>query len=197
MSVRENHPSLYIIAGPNGAGKTTFAREFLPKFAHCKIFVNADSIASGLAAFAPRVEAVQAGRIMLGHIRKLANQRQTFAFETTLSGRRYLSFFRELKQFGYHIHLTYLWLPSVALAIQRVKDRVIQGGHSVPEEDIRRRFNRGLKNLFSEYKPLLDTWLLLDNSERKSKTIAFGKGSERQIIDGILYEKVLKSVEEK
>ena len=78
---------LYIIAGPHGAGKTTFAREFLPNYADCNNFVNADLIAQGMAPFSPETAALRAGRAMLGEIRSFAQRRVSFAFETTLSGR--------------------------------------------------------------------------------------------------------------
>src|ERR1035437_6141640 len=131
---------LYVIAGPNGAGKTTFAREFLPRFAKCDEFVNADLIATGLSPFLPRNAALQAGRLMLQRIGDLAAQHKSFGFETTLAGKSYARLFRHLKSQQYSIHLIFLWLPRVDLAIKRVEDRVRQGGHSVPEVDIRRRF---------------------------------------------------------
>jgi predicted ABC-type ATPase len=88
---------LYVIAGPNGAGKTTFAHEFLPKYADCKNFVNADLIAQAMAPFSPETAAFRAGRMMLDEMRTFANRRVSFAFETTLSGKGYLSFLRRLK----------------------------------------------------------------------------------------------------
>jgi predicted ABC-type ATPase len=169
-------PNLYVIAGPNGAGKTTFAREFLPKFAFCPKFVNADLIASGLAPFEPQNIALEAGKVMLGQIKELAKSKESFGFETTLSGRSYMRLFRQLRHKGYKIHLIFLWLPHADIAVQRVRDRVRQGGHSVPEADIRRRFERGLKNFFKNYVPLSETWLILDNSTSTPKPLAFGAG---------------------
>jgi predicted ABC-type ATPase len=96
---------LYIIAGPNGVGKTTFAREFLPNYADCKNFVNADLIAQAMAPFSPETAAVRAGRMMLGEIRSFAKKRVSFAFETTLSGRGYMALLRQLKTKGYEIHI--------------------------------------------------------------------------------------------
>ena len=186
---------LYVIAGPNGAGKTTFAKEFLPHFAKCQEFINADLIASGLSPFSPRTAAIEAGRMMLNRIKDLASRHHTFAFETTLSGRGYLSMFRKFKTQGYRIHLFYLWLPSVQLAIQRVRDRVQRGGHSVPEEDIRRRFNRGLKNLFSDYLPLLDDWTLLDNSGKRPQMIASANEGHIQIIASELFRQIKEGLE--
>ncbi|MDE2040701.1 MAG: zeta toxin family protein [Elusimicrobia bacterium] len=186
---------LYVIAGPNGAGKTTFAAEFLPHFAKCREFVNADYIATGIAPFAPSTAAIEAGRVMLSRIKELVAQRHSFAFETTLSGRGYLSLFQEIRKAGYRINLFYLWLPSVELAIQRVHDRVRSGGHSVPDGDVRRRFDRGLKNLFGEYLPLLDGWTLINNSERHPRIIAYGLAGAATIKDAPLFEKIKANVE--
>ncbi|MBI5244735.1 MAG: zeta toxin family protein [Elusimicrobia bacterium] len=191
----KNGPTLYVIAGPNGAGKTTFAREFLPHFAKCAEFVNADLIAGGLSPFSAAAAAIEAGRIMLKRIRDFAAQGRDFAFETTLSGRGYLSLFRSLKGKGYRIHLLYLWLPNVQLAIRRVRDRVHRGGHGVPEDDIRRRFNRGVKNLFTEYRTLLDTWTILDNSGRRPRLIAHAGEGRIRIIDTALFRDIQERLE--
>lgn len=185
-----NSPSLYVIAGPNGAGKTTFARTFLPHFANCREFVNADYIATGLSPFAPTTAAIEAGRLMLKRMREISSHRRSFAIETTLSGKGYLRLFRRLKTSGYHIHLFYLWLPSVLLAIQRVRDRVRQGGHSVPEADIRRRFDRGLKNVFGSYRRVWDSWTLIDNSAAMPRLIALTLHDDLRIIDRPLYQKI-------
>lgn len=183
-------PELFVIAGPNGAGKTTFAREYLPHFAKCREFVNADLIAGGISPFSPGTAAIEAGRIMLEKIGDLAAQRRTFALETTLSGRGYLALFRRLKDRGYRIHVVFLWLPRVELAIQRVKDRVRRGGHSVPEHDIRRRFDRGVRNLLTPYHALVDTWSLFDNSGRRPRLIARANGGEIVEVDAPLFQKV-------
>jgi len=183
-------PELFVIAGPNGAGKTTFAREFLPHFAKCREFVNADLIAGGLSPFSPGTAAIEAGRIMLNKINGLAAQRHTFAFETTLSGRGYLALFKRLRNDGYRIHIVFLWLPRVDLAIQRVKDRVRRGGHSVPEPDIRRRFDRGIRNLLTQYHDLVDTWDLFDNSASEPRLIARANGGELDAVDAPLFEKI-------
>lgn len=187
--------SLYVIAGPNGAGKTTFAREFLPHFARCPEFVNADLIAGGLSPFSAAGAAIEAGRIMLKRIKELASQRRDFAFETTLAGRSYLSLFRDLKRKGYRIQLLYLWLPHVQLAIRRVRDRIRRGGHDVPEDDIRRRFSRGVKNLFAEYRPLLDTWTILDNSGSRPRLVAHAREGDIQVIDAALFRDIQRSLE--
>jgi predicted ABC-type ATPase len=141
----------YIVAGPNGAGKTTFAREFLPYYANCRNFVNADLIAQGISPLAPEAAAIHAGRLMLAQIARFAQKGSDFGFETTLAGRGYLSLLRRLKKSGYKVHLFYLWVPDVELLLSRIAGRVEQGGHQVPESDVRRRFLRSASNLFQEY----------------------------------------------
>jgi len=173
---------LYIIAGPNGAGKTTFAREFLPNYADCKNFVNADLIAEGMAPFSPETAALRAGRMMLAEIESFAKTRVSFAFETTLSGRSYVPLLRKLKAQGYEIHLFFLWLKSVDLALSRVRERVSRGGHDVPELVIRRRFDRSMRNFFLYYRNLVDVWALFDNSGKVPQVIALERDKRVRII---------------
>src|ERR1700740_1739521 len=173
---------LYIIAGPNGVGKTTFAREFLPKYADCKNFVNPDLIAQAMAPFSPETAALRAGRAMLGEIRSFAKRRVSFAFETTISGRSYLTLLRRLAAEGYEIHFFFLWLKSVDLALSRVKERVSRGGHDVPEAVIRRRFDRSTRNFLLHYRSLAKVWTLFDNSGEIPDVIAFQRDETVRII---------------
>lgn len=151
-----------IIAGPNGAGKTTFAREFFPQEAGCPVFVNADLIAAGLSPFAPERAAIQAGRLTLAAIAQHVAQRESFAFETTLSGKAYVQQIPQWRQLGYRLELFSLSLPSAEMALQRVAER--QGGHDIPEATIRHRFDAGKRMFFDVYQPLVDQWVLYDNS---------------------------------
>ena len=157
-------PKVLIIAGPNGAGKTTFAREFLPNVAGCPMFVNADLIAAGLAPFAPETAALRAGRLMLRELARHFSARESFAFETTLSGRGYVSHIRAWQQAGYRVKLIFLRLDNPEEALARVAQRVLQGGHNVPPAIIRRRFALGLHNFEHLYAPLVDAWALYDNA---------------------------------
>ncbi len=154
----------YILAGPNGAGKTTFANEFLPIEAECLNFVNADLIANGLSPFQPTKMAIEAGRLMIERIRECVRKNESFAFETTLSGKGYYRKIIEWKKQGYEIILYFFKLPSVEFAIARVNHRVSKGGHDVPEKDIRRRFVRSWENFNMLYKPLVDSWAIFDTS---------------------------------
>jgi predicted ABC-type ATPase len=188
------NPSVYIVAGPNGAGKTTFAQTFLPRYAHCKNFINADLIALGLAPFSPDAAAFRAGRLVLDQIRRFSLQRSDFAFETTLSGSTYLKLIRHLRERGYRVHIFFLWLPGVELALSRVRDRVLEGGHDVPEPVVRRRYGRSIKNFLQVYRSRVDAWTLFDNSHTEPAMIAFEKQGKLNIIDSALYQTVLRSI---
>ena len=161
----------YIIAGPNGAGKTTFATEFLPHEVRCINFINADLIAAGLAPFQPERVVVRAGKIMLHQINECIKKGESFAFETTLSGKTYIKKIRQMKSVGYKIIIYFLRLTTVELAIERVKLRVAEGGHNIPEADIRRRFERSWQNFQTLYKPLADRWIIFDTSGPQPKII--------------------------
>ncbi|MDD5423223.1 MAG: zeta toxin family protein [Candidatus Omnitrophota bacterium] len=187
--------NVYVIAGPNGSGKTTFAREFLPKYAHCSNFVNADLIAQGLSPFSPYVVAIKAGKLLLEQIHKLADKNVEFAFETTLAGKRHAIFLKELKEKGYAIHLFFLWIPSKELALARIKERVARGGHNVADEDVRRRFDRSINNFLILYKPLLDTWNLFDNSTANPRLIAKEEYGKLSVEDKDLFDLIAKKAE--
>ena len=185
--------SVYIIAGPNGSGKTTFAKMFLPDYVKCPNFVNADLIAQGLAPFKPRAVAIKAGKLVLQQIHEYARRGIDFSFETTLSGKSYVRLLTELKAKGYALHLFFLWIPRPELAIARIKDRVAEGGHNVPAEDVRRRFARGVHNFFALYEPLLDSWMLFDNSKVKPILIAKRRNSHREVVNEELFARIQRS----
>ena len=162
---------IIIIAGPNGAGKTTFARDFLPSEAHTLRFINADLIAAGLAPFNPESAAFKAGRLMLQEIDECVAADHDFAFETTLSGFSYLRKIKLWQKLGYQVKLWFLSLSSGDLAVSRVAQRVMQGGHNIPDDVIRRRFKAGLKNFNQHYRYAVDSWMLYDNSGMTPKLL--------------------------
>lgn len=188
-------PNLYIVAGANGAGKSTFARLFLPDYADCKEFVNADLIAAGLSPFNPESLALEAGRLMLARIEALAAAGADFGFETTLAGRSWLPLLARLRQAGYRLHLFFLWIPNPELAVSRVQERVRAGGHSIPEEVVRRRFGRGLRNFFRLYAPAVDAWLVIDHSKKPPDLVAMGVEDQRFVFQRDLLRQIAEEVE--
>ena len=170
----ETEKRILIIAGPNGAGKTVFATEFLPNEADCPTFINADLIAAGLSPFRPDIAAVSAGRLMLKMMRDCVNRGESFAFETTLSGRGYVRSIRNWQEQGYRVGLFFLRLRTPEMAIERVRQRVLEGGHDVPEDVIRRRFDAGWHNFQTVYRDLVDDWKIYDYSTGAPVLLAEG-----------------------
>lgn len=192
MKNKNVRPNLYIMAGPNGAGKTTFARKFLPQYVECLEFVNADFIAGGLSPFAPERAAIHAGRLMLEQIHSLAERGVDFGFETTLSGKTYVKLLQGMKKGGYLVHIFFLWITNVELGLERIKLRVRNGGHAIPEAIVRRRFGRSLPNFLRVYKPLADSWTIFDNSRDVPKMTAFEESGKIEILDLDLFNILLK-----
>lgn len=186
-------PMLHIVAGPNGAGKTTFATRFLPKYAHCKEFVNADLIAKGLSPFDPDAATFSAGRIVLHRIKDFLEKKCDFGFETTLSGKTYLPILRDAKESGYRIHFYFLWLPSPSLALKRIADRVKAGGHDVPAAVVRRRYALGMQNFFQAYDSIADMWMVFDNSRKIPREVARMENGLISIKDKAIYGLIRKS----
>jgi len=189
-----SHPNLYIIAGPNGAGKTTASYTLLPEMLGCTNFVNADEIARGLSPFAPELVDVQAARIMLQRIEELLAQKVDFAIETTLATRSYVQLIKRAQAVGYKVHLLFFCLETPEQAIMRVAQRVANGGHGIPEEIIRRRFNRGVENLIHLYLPICDNVAIWNNMQGEAKLIAknTAKTGELEISDYNMWNKLLQ-----
>ena len=185
-------PNIIIVAGPNGAGKTTAAADILVGALAVQEFVNADIIAKGLSSFQPESVAFDAGRIMLQRLHHLTGQRANVAFETTLASRTFSSWIKTLTPTGYRFHLLFFWLPSADMAVARVRQRVIEGGHHVPEEVVRRRYEAGLHNFFRIYRPLAVSWRFYDNSVHwKRRLIASGAAHQADVVfDPVLWNNV-------
>ena len=184
--------SLYIISGCNGAGKTTASYTILPEMLNCNEFVNADEIAKGLSPFNPDKQSIMAGRLMLTRIEELLESDVDFAFETTLATRSYVNTVKKAQAKGYLVTVLYFWLSSPELAIERVRIRVKEGGHHIPEKTIRRRYDLGIKNMFNLYISIADFWMFIDNSETPFKILAEGQ-KEKEVVKNILIWNKLKS----
>ncbi len=187
-------PHVIAIAGPNGAGKTTIAETFLREMLGVQHYVNADTIARGLSQFEPQAVAIEAGRHNLRRLEELASAGESFAFETTLAGRVYASRIRKWKGQGYRFLLGFFWLPNVELALERVAKRVQSGGHGIPADVVRVRYERGLRNFFALYRPLADGWVVYDNSGGRPRVIARGVRNETPtVVENAAWEKFTKS----
>ena len=187
----EMSKNLYIISGCNGAGKTTASYTVLPEILDCKEFVNADEIARGLSPFNPESVAIEAGRLMLSRIAELLRRNESFSIETTLATRSYFRLVEQAHRQGYQVTLLFFWLRTPEQAIERVAERVSKGGHNIPRDIIIRRYYEGIDNLFRIYMPIVDTWMLIDNSVTPRSIIATGGcGQELVINNEVEYKKI-------
>ncbi len=191
----ETNSRLYIIAGCNGAGKTTASYTILPEILQCREFVNADEIAKGLSPFNPEAMSLVAGRLMVARINELLGVGASFALETTLSSRSYTALVRRAHEEGYKVSLIYFWLQSPELAEMRVAKRVKEGGHDIPRPVLRRRYAAGVDNLFQLYMPIVDYWMIFDNSQPSRIMVAEGgKERESHIVEPEIFETIKQYV---
>ncbi len=184
-------PNVVVIAGPNGAGKSTLAPALLRDTLNIPEYVNADTIAEGLSAFAPEGASFEAGRVMLERLKDLAKRRSDFSFETTLATRFYARWIADLKRDGYRFTLIYLWLQNAELAKERVKERVRLGGHDIPTDTIERRYERGLTNLFELYLPIANSWSIRNTSLTQSVEVAsYSEQGGEIVFDEVLWKSI-------
>ncbi len=192
----DDTPKVLILAGPNGAGKTTFATEYLQAEADCPRFVNADLIASGLSPFNPTAVEFRAGRLMIEAMDQLTEKGESFAFETTLSGRLYIKRIQSWRTAGYRVSLHYLYLRSSTLSINRVLARVRAGGHHIPDDVVHRRYDKGWQYFEQQYRGLVDEWTVYDTSEALPIILASGhKGSKSTIQSNVAEESRKRELE--
>lgn len=189
-----DNKTLYIIAGCNGAGKTTASISLLPEILKCREFVNADEIAKGLSPFNPESVSIEAGRLMLERINVLIEGDCSFSIETTLSTRSYNKLISKAHAKGFKVQLLFFWLPTPEHAIQRVAQRVKEGGHNIPIEVIRRRYKAGIENLFNIYMPIVDSWMLIENHNNPRIIIADGSCDKINIYEETLFKKIQQYV---
>jgi len=183
-------PTCWILAGPNGAGKTTFALKYLPNVG-CTNFVNADLIAAGLSPLQPERETIAASRILLKEIKAYIAEGESFAFETTLSGRGYLKLINQLKSNDWRVELIYLALPDIEMSKSRVAERVLHGGHNIPIKDIERRYPKSLSNLLNLFSPIVDRCYCYMNESKQPILIFQQNGESRKVYNKDYYQLLL------
>jgi predicted ABC-type ATPase len=183
-------PRLIILSGCNGAGKTTASYTFLPEILDCRDFVNSDEFAKSLSPFDPSSASVSASRYMLMRIQYLLEHNADFSIETTLATRSLVTIIRRAKEKDYKVTLIYLWLQSPELALQRVRNRVANGGHNIPEDVLRRRYRMGITYLFDTYIPLCDNWMIADNTHPPFSVVAEGNKERTLIKDEEKFNKI-------
>jgi predicted ABC-type ATPase len=182
---------IFILGGPNGAGKTTAASVLLPEKLRLNAFLNADEIARIISPDNVEAVAFEAGRLMIERMRDMVRDGQSFAFETTCSGKSYIRLLKECQNAGWRISLIYLWVPSPEYSIARVARRVSQGGHHIPDEVIRRRYQTGLWNMRHLYLPLADDATIYDNRDRAMRLIARSvRGFPLSVLDEETWAKI-------
>ena len=189
-------PRLYIISGCNGAGKTTASYTLLPELLDCREFVNSDEFAKSLSPFDPSAASVSASRYMLMRIKYLLSKSADFSIETTLATRSLLVIINDARKAGYTVTLLYLWLNSPELAIARVRDRVESGGHNIPDDVVRRRYKMGLSYLFNTYMPIVDRWVLADNSKSPFTVVAEGTQEMSTVKDEEKFKTIRRIIED-
>jgi predicted ABC-type ATPase len=184
-------PTLYVIAGPNGVGKTTFADRHLPQTIRELEFVNADLIARGLSPYNPDSVSMEAGRIALMRIRNLIAEQRSFTWETTMSGRSAVSWLRSAKESGYEIKCYFLWVQDIQTTLDRIQQRVLEGGHNIELNVSKRRFYKTIQNFFAIYRPLFDTWKLFEIDQGAPRLVAVGKAGREAVRNRKVMDKII------
>lgn len=173
---------LYIIAGANGSGKSTLANVLLKE--KKLSFLNADEIAKELSPDAIDIVPISAGKEYFKRLNLFFESDISFAVESTLSGNNIKRIIEKAKLKNYKIILVYSFLQNCAVCIKRVKNRVKNGGHNVPEADIIRRYYKSIIKFWNEYRFLVDEWSLFYNGyDYAPMLVSFGKMENYQIIN--------------
>lgn len=161
---------------------------------NCRSFINADMIAQGLSPLKPEAVQVKAGKLFLEELERHLKQRESFCFETTLSGSSYFQKIKQWKKDGWRIVLHYLWIPNAQFSALRVQEKVAQGGgHGIPQESILRRYNKSLCNLF-RYLAICNETMCYDNSDLNHPLIFTMAAGKVEVVNKKLYKSIQQAV---
>lgn len=181
-----------IIGGANGSGKTTFSKLLIEETGY--VFLNADEIEKELALPDSNAAKIQAGRIFFERLSDLSKDGKNFILESTLAGGYLIKTLEMLKDKGYRINIVYVFLENAEICIERISQRVILGGHFVPDEDVRRRFYRSRSKFWNIYKNMADYWVMYFNSTEGVEKVALGIGENHNIENEDIFNTFIKSL---
>jgi len=187
-------PKCFIIAGPNGSGKSTFAETHLKKKLKLYQFINADMIAEGLFPYNAEKHSLEASKIFIKELKSNIKKKRNFAFETTLSGKMYQKIIEELLMQEWEVTIYFLWIPSIEFSIQRVRERVMQGGHDIPKEALIRRYNRSILNLMKVYVNLSCKVYCLDNTQNKPNLVFHSKNGKINVSNKLVMQEITNEI---
>jgi predicted ABC-type ATPase len=171
-------PRFTIVAGANGCGKTTLTCD--PEVFRNIPILDPDAIGKALQSTLPAMLSIASARQVLQSAKRHINRAESFAVETTLSGKTYLQMMVDARRRGFEIVLIYIGTKNVEINLTRIKNRVIQGGHDVPQGDVRRRYKRSFENLPTAVK-CADHTILFDNSTEEGYRLIAVLGASETI----------------
>ncbi|MDR0952645.1 MAG: zeta toxin family protein [Elusimicrobiota bacterium] len=184
--------TFYILAGANGTGKSTVARTLLKEENLC--FLNADDIAAKITPSNIESAKISAGKKVFEKLNELFIKKVSFAMESTLSGATHLKIIQRAKDLNYKIIIIYSFVDNPQICINRIKIRVLSGGHNIPEEDVIRRFSRSKNNFWHKYKQLANEWMLFYNGGKVYHLVAKAKDGDTVVLNEILLKEFLKDI---
>ncbi|MCA9045851.1 MAG: AAA family ATPase, partial [Planctomycetaceae bacterium] len=186
-------PQLLVVGGPNGSGKTTVAMQYAD--AEGMGYIGADAIAASLNPDDPTAARIEAGKHFIRSFNSAIANRLSCVVESTLSGRSFRNHIIEACKCGYEVTIVFVFVDSVDACVARVAERVRKGGHDVPEADIRRRYHRSIRNFWTLYRELADSWVVLYNGGSGIQDVSVGSGPELTVRDATLHATFLTRVE--
>jgi len=184
---------LLIVGGPNGSGKTTVAIQYAA--AQSIQYIGADAIAASLSPHDPTSARVEAGRQFVQIVDDSIAGKRSCVVESTLSGRLFRDRMLAARKCGYEITIVFVFVDSVDTCVARVAERVRKGGHDVPEPDIRRRYGRSIRNFWTLYRELADSWVVLYNGGSRIQDVSVGSRREVTVRDATLHASFVALVE--